>query len=116
MKNNEFFNAMKEQENKQFTAGERNAYYAWQTGIQNNLDFPVQNDSMFDKEVSDFLATLEKAGFQKFGYYCNSTNARQNIVDFLKAGWQLTGIFELENPFEKFGYKPDEGLVFERRF
>jgi len=113
MKNNEFFNAMNEQ--KGFTTdGARKAYFAWQTGIDEERDFPVQNDSIWDKEVSDFLTTLEKAGFKKFGYFCNATNARQNIVDFLKAGWQLTGTFELKNPFEKFGYAPDEGLIFEK--
>ena len=35
------------------------------------------------------------------------------IAAFVKAGWELVGIFEIPNAFK--AYKPDEGLVFESR-
>ena len=111
MVNYEFFKAAQEPE---ATAGESKAYWAWRNGIHEKLDFPLQKDSMWDKDVSDFLTTIEKAGFKKFGFYARSTNALQNIVDFMKAGWKATGTFEFDRDLEELGYKPCEGLIFEK--
>ena len=68
---------------------------------------------MWDEEISDFLGAIEKAGFKKFGFFSKSTGDLRNIVAFTKAGWGITGTFEIPNAFEE--YKPDEGLTFEKK-
>ena len=111
MKNNEFFKALRNSEN--VTVGECTAFNAWCDGIRAKADFPVLKNSIWDKDVSDFLGTMAKAGIKKFGFFSKSTGDLRNIVAFTKAGWAITGTFEIPNAFEE--YKPDEGLVFESR-
>ncbi len=109
MKNNEFFKALQGKE--EITRGEIEALNAWNIGMWERLDFPFARDSipMFngEKDVSDFLKSIEAAGFKKFGYHARSTMGVENIVAFTKAGWKLTGVFEYGDEYRF------EGLVFE---
>ncbi len=106
MKNNEFFRALYGKE-ENATMSEKEALSAWFKGIREGLGFPLLTDSIREKNVSDFLNTVNEAGFKKFGYYARATNAVDNIAAFTKAGWKLTGIVEFDE------YRHYEGLVFE---
>ena len=109
MQNNEFFKALRG--STEATAGVRYAYYSWENDVRENLDFPLLRDSLRDSaEVADFLTAIEQAGFKKFGYG-RSTADLSNIVNFVKAGWKIAGVFEFNHELEVFGYKPSEGLL-----
>ncbi len=111
MENNEFFNALRYRED--ITIGECHAFNAWFDGIRAKADFPLLKYPMQDKDIADFLETMAKAGIEKFGFLSKSTGDFHNIMAFLKAGWELTGTFEIPSEFE--GYKPDKGAFFEKR-
>jgi hypothetical protein len=103
MKNNQYFNAMQ----KEFDAmsygeiydstkiGKIAAYGAWHEGNRQELDFPVLTRFLREDDISDFLGTIEEAGFKKFGFF-SAEKAVETITDFLKAGWKLTGTFEFD--------------------
>ena len=116
MKNNEFFNEMRNKIKKHLrvSVGERNAFNAWEKGIEENLDFPVQTDIFWEEDLSDFLKTIKAAGFKKFGFSGSSTAAVENLVDFVKDGWQVTGTFKYDiSNFDSVTFS--EGLILERR-
>lgn len=113
MKNNEFFKALKGKKNA--TTGECQAYRAWQDGIREKLDFPFLKDSLWERDIADFLATIEKAGFRKFGFFSMSAVGLRNLVDFAKAGWEIAEIFQIPSPLEEYGYRPEEGLLLEKK-
>ena len=122
MKNNKFFKAMQKKLNSmtygelyeanQHNSGKKAALYAWREGNSQNLDFPLLARTLYEDEVSDFLETVEEAGFKKFGFFAHGRDTINNITAFLKTGWKLTGTFEFDD-----GCKEPimfEGLVFER--
>ena len=116
MKDNKFFNEMcnKIKEDLRVSVGELNAFDAWEKGIEENQDFPIQIDTLWKKDRSDFLKTIKAAGFKKFGFSGSSTMAMENLVDFVKDGWQVTGTFKYDiSNFD--GYRFSEGVILERR-
>ena len=86
MKDNEFFKILMNNGGDKATAGTYDAYNTWRVGISAKLDFPFLSDSIWEKDVADFLGTITKAGFTKFAYQSHSTMAFENIVNFMKAG------------------------------
>ena len=113
--NNEFFKALRNNGENKATVGTYEAYSAWQEGISAKLDFPFLPDSIWAKDVADFLGTITKAGFTKFAYKSHSTMTFENIVSFMKAGWEITGRIEIPDAFEEYGYAPADCLIFESR-
>ena len=120
MKDNKFFKAMQKKLDSMTygeiyndtKTGENAAFGAWRDGKEQKLDFPFLTRSLHDSEVSDFLGTVEEAGFKKFGFFTRSTKTTENIVAFLKAGWKLTGTFEFNTGLE--ATVMVDGLVFEK--
>ena len=115
MKNNKFFNNMRNAvKNNEVTHGESEAFWAWREGIDAGLDCPFLKDSIWDKDLSDFLAAIEAAGFAKFAYKSHSTMSFENIIDFMKAGWQITGRIEIDDSgFD--AVRTIDAVIFERR-
>ena len=122
MKDNQYFNVMQKRldgsshEDIEFFLNARNgknvAFGTWLKGIKRGLDFPLLTYPLYEDEISDFLKTLEKAGFKKFGFSVYGKNSTKNITEFQKAGWKLTGTFEiLEFDDEPFTV---EAFIFEK--
>lgn len=119
MKDNKFFNEMQKKldamtygeryDNANANHGKISAYGAWRDGNKYKLDFPFLTLSLPEKDTSDFLKTIEAAGFKKFGFFSHTENAIENITEFLKAGWKLTRTFETD-----FGTFIANGLVLEK--
>ena len=120
MKDNKFFKAMQKKLDSMTygeiyndtKTGENAAFGAWRDGKEQKLDFPFLTRSLHDSEVSDFLRTVEEAGFKKFGFSSHSENAVENIAEFLKAGWKLTGTFRFDAGLHETVMV--DGLVFEK--
>ena len=114
MKNNEFFNNMRNAiKNKEATYGEQAAFWAWRKGIEENQDFPIETDAFWEKDFLVFLKTIEAAGFKKLGFSGSSTLAMSNLVAFVKKGWRTTGTFKY-NISNIDGYRFSEGLILEK--
>ena len=123
MKNNEFFNAMQKKLDKmtygefyefnQHNSGKTAAFGAWREGNEQNLSFPFLTRSLHENQISDFLGTIEEAGFKKFGFFSRSANDTENIAEFLKSGWKLIGTFEFEAGLHETVMV--DGLVFQKK-
>ncbi|MBR2207503.1 MAG: hypothetical protein IJ859_01700 [Synergistaceae bacterium] len=115
MKNNEFFNNMRNTvKNNEVTRGENQAFWAWRECIDAGLDCPFLKDSIWEEHVSNFLATIEAAGFTKFAYKSGSTMTFENIIDFMKAGWAITGRIEIDDS-DFYAQRTIDAVIFERR-
>lgn len=116
MKDNKFFNEMRNKIKKHLrvSVGELNAFDAWQKGIEEGQDFPIETGDFWDKDLPDFLKTIKAAGFKKFGFSGSSTMAMENLIAFVKDGWQVTGTFKYDiSNFD--GYRFSEGVILERK-
>ncbi|MBR1486354.1 MAG: hypothetical protein IJ597_03765 [Synergistaceae bacterium] len=119
MKDNKFFNEMQKKldamtygesyDYANANYGKISAYGAWRNGNKYKLNFPFLTLSLPEKDISDFLKTIETAGFKKFGFFSHAEKTVENITEFLKAGWKLTRTFEID-----FGTFIANGLVFEK--
>ena len=115
MKDNKFFNNMRNAvKNYEVTHGEHEAFWAWREGMDAGLDCPFLKDTMWEEHVSNFLTTIEKAGFAKFAFRAHSTMTFENIIDFMKAGWQITGRIEIDDS-DFYAQRTIDAVIFERR-
>ena len=108
MKNNEFFRALCKQ--KKHSKGENDALSAWNWGKHYAVNFPILQHYIVQEDVPEFLDTLVKGGYKKFGLPTSFTSLTKDIITFLKAGWKITGVMT-------FTYNEDhdsEALIFEK--
>ena len=101
-------------ENFWMERGRSAAFSAWRKGNKQNLDFPFLTYPLYEDEFSEFLETLEEAGFKKFGFTTLGRGIVQNIIGFLKAGWKLTGVSKFDAGMDDDPFAVD-GLIFEKR-
>ena len=116
MKNNQYFNGIRASvKANEAKSGEREAFWAWLTGCQKGLDCPWLQDTVWEEVGKDFLAVIEKAGFTKFAYSSHSTMTFENIISFMKAGWEITGRLEIDDSDFDAPERKIDCVVFERR-
>ena len=69
------------------------------------------SDYLWDREVSDFVETLRKAGIQSFVYSNQSTAVMQNIHQFVAAGCTLKGPCTLIKKSSRWGEEGEEQIL-----
>ena len=75
-----------------FEAGASKAYRAWATSISRQEDELEMDDFLWEKEVTEFIDTLRKAGITSFVYTNQSTAVMENLHQFAAAGCQMQGL------------------------
>ena len=81
------------------------AFRAWLYSESNELEM---SDYLWEKEVTDFVDTLRKAGFQSFVYTNSSTAVMENIHQLVAAGCTLEGPCTLTKKTERWGTEEEE--------
>ena len=62
-----------------FSQGANKAYRAWASSVCRREDEVEMDDFLWDREVSDFVDTLRRAGFATFVYTNQSTAVMENL-------------------------------------
>lgn len=65
-----------------FEQGVSKAYRAWATSISRKEDELEMDDFLWEREVTDFVETLRKAGIKTFVYTNQSTAVMENLHQF----------------------------------
>ena len=103
-KDNTYFNAMREtveahrrDSTKPFpyTQGACKAYRAWAASVSRGNEEPELDDFLWEREVSDFIATLRAAGIESFTSF--SGDAREYIAS-IKALEEFGFLANSQNP------------------
>lgn len=79
------------------------AYRAWKNSLDRGLNDVEMDDFLWDKEVSDFVETLRKAGIMNFIYTNQSTAMMDNLHDLEKEGCIMEGLCKREETEKGFG-------------
>ena len=75
-----------------FSQGANKAYRAWASSIGRQEDEVEMDDFLWDREVSDFVDTLRRAGFATFVYTNQSTAVMENLHRFAAEGCRMEGL------------------------
>ncbi len=75
-----------------FTQGACKAYRAWASSLSRQEDEVEMDDFLFEKEVTDFVGTLRKAGIPSFVYSNQSTSVMENLHAFAAEGCTMEGL------------------------
>ena len=75
-----------------FESGVSKAYRAWAQSLSRKEDEVEMDDFLWEKEVTDFIETLRKAGIETFVYTNQSTAVMENLHQFAAAGCTMQGL------------------------
>ena len=75
-----------------FSQGANKAYRAWASSVCRREDEVEMDDFLWDREVSDFVDTLRRAGFATFVYTNQSTAVMENLHRFAAEGCRMEGL------------------------
>ena len=84
-------------------AGACKAYRAWSHSIEKGNEELEMDDFLWDREVTDFIDTLRKAGIETFVYTNQSTAVMENIHDFEANGCRLDGLTKIHRMENRYG-------------
>ncbi len=84
-------------------AGACKAYRAFQNTVEKEEDEIAMDDFLWDREVTDFIETLRKAGFESFIYTNQSTAVMENLHAFEAEGCRMEGLCTIERQERRFG-------------
>ncbi len=91
-----------------FEAGASKAYRAWATSISRQEDELEMDDFLWEKEVTEFIDTLRKAGITSFVYTNQSTAVMENLHQLAAAGCKMRGLCTITRHETRWG---DEELT-----
>ena len=86
-----------------FESGVSKAYRAWSQSISRKEDELEMEDFLWEKEVTDFIETLRKAGITTFVYTNQSTAVMENLHAFAKAGCTMQGLCTVTRQERRWG-------------
>ena len=96
------------EETNPVSGGIGKAFRAWLYSESNELEM---DEFLWDREVSDFVETLRKAGIQSFVYTNQSTAVMENIHQFAAAGCTLEGPCTLIKKSSRWGEEGEEQIL-----
>lgn len=89
-----YFEAMENKQNSEkFSSGVNKAYWAW---YYSDFQGEIICDTMWNKEVHDFVSTMREAGVKSFIYIDKSTTLMDNLHSFVKEGCEISNLVILE--------------------
>lgn len=83
--------------------GVSKAYRAWATSISRKEDELEMDDFLWEREVTDFVETLRKAGIKTFVYTNQSTAVMENLHQFAAAGCTMEGLCTITRQENRWG-------------
>ena len=83
--------------------GANKAYRAWASSVGRQEDEIEMDDFLWEREVSDFVDTLRKAGFTTFVYTNQSTAVMENLHQFVAEGCRLEGLCTITRRESRWG-------------
>lgn len=86
-----------------FEQGACKAYRAWASSVSRKEDELEMDDFLWEKEVSDFIDTLRKAGIKTFVYTNQSTAVMENLHQFAAAGCTMDGLCTITRQESRWG-------------
>ena len=86
-----------------FESGVSKAYRAWSQSISRKEDELEMDDFLWEKEVTDFIETLRKAGITSFVYTNQSTAVMENLHAFAAEGCTMTGLCTITRHENRWG-------------
>lgn len=86
-----------------FGQGVSKAYRAWATSISRKEDELEMDDFLWEREVTDFVETLRKAGIKTFVYTNQSTAVMENLHQFAAAGCTMEGLCTITRQENRWG-------------
>jgi len=86
-----------------FPQGACKAYRAWASSLSRQENELEMDDFLLDREVSDFVGTLRRAGIDTFIYTNQSTAAMKNLFAFAAEGCTLTGLCTITRHEDRWG-------------
>ena len=119
-KENTYFNAMREtveahrrDSTKPFpyTQGAFKAYRAWAASVSRGNEEPELDDFLWEREVSDFIATLRAAGIESFTITDRSTGLMENLHALAAEGCTMEGLCMVGRTEPEWGYTKPEAVM-----
>ena len=90
------------------TRGECDAYRAWRTSNLRGNDELELDDSVWEKDIHDFIETLRKAGIESFVITSQSTGLMGNLHGFAAEGCEMTGLCTITRKEARWGEEEPE--------
>ena len=87
------------------------AYRAWMQTIEREEDEVAMDDFLWDREVSDFIDALRKAGIESFIYTNSSTAAMENMHAFEDEGCRLEGLCKITRKTNRWAAEEEEQIL-----
>ena len=86
-----------------FESGVSKAYRAWAQSLSRKEDELEMDDFLWEREVTDFVETLRKAGIKTFVYTNQSTAVMENLHQFAAAGCTMEGLCTITRQEDRWG-------------
>lgn len=119
-KENTYFNAMRETVEAHrrdgtkpfpYTQGAFKAYRAWAASVSRGNEEPELDDFLWEREVSDFIATLRAAGIESFTITDRSTGLMENLHAFAAEGCTMEGLCMVGRIEPEWGHTQPEAVM-----
>ena len=89
------------------SGGACKAYRTWKNSIRRNEDEVEMDDFLWEREVTDFIEALHKAGIRTFVYTNQSTAVMENLHAFASNGCKMTGLCTISRRENRYGENED---------
>ena len=86
-----------------FSQGANKAYRAWASSVGRQEDEVEMDDFLWEREVTDFVDTLRKAGFTTFVYTNQSTAVMENLHQFAAWGCRMEDLCTITRRENRWG-------------
>lgn len=97
-----------------YTSGEMKAYWAFKNSLE--LEELEMNDSCWDNEWHDFIATLRKMGITHFTTTTQSTGLMNDLYGYVNEGCTMLGLHAISKKSNRWGTDEVEnvrGILFQ---
>lgn len=90
------------------SAGACKAYRAWAESVENEYDEVEFSDSLWDREVKDFIETLRNAGIENLILTGHSTGLMADIHNLESEGCKMVGTYTRTTTVRRWGAEEEK--------
>ena len=94
-----------------YTQGAFKAYRAWAASVERGNEEPELDDFLWEREVSDFIATLRAAGIESFTITDRSTGLMENLHALAAEGCTMEGLCMVGRIEPEWGHAKPEAVM-----